>query len=271
MEKGFTQERELIMTLLQGEVEILMPDYTKRPGYSPAIATLKPLRQNASRQLSKGDKVTARRLEDFGISHSDAYEVRIAWRHLKFVNEQDDCVTETYDSLAHASEDEFKLLLGKVLRNAYSGVFSRLAERGVDLEHVTQQELRDIFRDCQYEPVDMQSKMITLFRGLCREAVFEPDLPQESGQKVTETQTHIASKDKASTTLEGNAPMTEPAPARGLKGLAAKQDDSMIVAYLDALEVFRQRRKSPDWTEVNSSNWREAVAGIVDLLQKLLS
>ncbi len=250
-----------------------MPDYAEntqiRPGYSPATATLKPLRSNASGQLSEGEKVTAHRLEDFGISLSDAYEVRIAWRHLQFVNNQD-CVTRTYESLAHTTGNEFKLLLGKILKNAYSDVFNRLGERGVDLDHVVQQEWRDIFRDCQYEPANMQSKMITLFRGLCREAIFEPYMPREPGQEFTETRSHIAGEDKASAALERPIPMAEPASALDLNVLSPKQDDSMIVAYLDALEVFRQRRKSPDWTETNSSDWREAIEAIVGSLQKLL-
>src|SRR5712691_571884 len=193
-----------------------MSDYAEntqiRPGYSPATATLKPLRSNASRQLSEGDKVTAHRLEDFGISLSDAYEVRIAWRHLQFVDNQD-CVTRTYKSLAHATGNEFKLLLGKILKNAYSNVFNRLGERAANLDHVAQQEWRDIFRDCQYEPANMQSKMITLFRGLCREAIFETSIPQESNQQITETQFQIGNGDKASSTLEGHLSMTEPAPA----------------------------------------------------------
>ncbi len=246
-----------------------MPDYALKPGYSPSTATLKPLRHNASGQLSIGEKVTAPRLEDFEISHSDAYEVRIAWRHLKFVNTED-CITERYERLARATGNEFKLLLGNILKTAYSGVFNRLAERGVDLDHVTQQELRDIFRDCQYEPANMQSKMITLFRGLYREAVFETYMPQESNQQITETQPHIADGDKASTASEGYVPMTESASAPGLKGPSPKQDDSMIVAYLDALEIFRQQRKSPSWTEMNSSDWREAIADIVGSLQKHL-
>ncbi len=234
-----------------------MPDYTgyarTRPGYSPATATLKPLRDNASRQLSIGDKGTARRLEDFGISSSDAYEVRIAWRHLQFVNGHDDCVTGVYEGLAHASDNEFKLLLGKILKSAYSDVFDRLAERGVDLDHVTQQEWRDIFRDCQYEPANMQAKMITLFKGLCREAVFEPYIPQEPGQQITGTQSQIARGGEASTALEGRIP-----------------DDSMVVAYLDVLEVFRQHSKSLDWTEAESSSWRKAITANVYLLQGLL-
>lgn len=255
-----------------------MPDHAvntqTRPGYSPATATLKPLRYNASGQLSIGDKVTAQRLEDFGISSSDAYEVRIAWRHLHFVDDHD-CVTRTYESLARATDDEFKLLLGKILKNAYSDVFNRLGERGIDLDHVARQEWRDIFRDCKYEPANMQSKMITLFRGLCREAIFESNMPQESNQQITETQSQIGDGDKASSTSEGHLPMTESAPALDLKGLSSNRDDSMIEAYMFdayryALEVLWLRRKSPGWTEADRASWQKALAANVNLLQTLL-
>lgn len=242
-----------------------------RPGYSPATATLKPLHRHASGQLSRGDKVTVRRLEDDGVSASDAYEVRIAWKHLGLVDAEY-CVTEKYERLIHATDNEFKILLGKILKTAYSDVFNRLAERSIALDNVDQQELRSIFRDCHYEPVDMQSKMITLFRGLCREAVFE--LGQEPGQKFTEAQHYRADGDKAPDPLSGFAPMTEPASTLDFKGLSPKQVDSietyMYDTYRYALEVLWSQRKSPDWTEADRLSWQKAMAANVNLLQTLL-
>ncbi len=222
----------------------------KRPGYSGTTNTLKPLSYLVSGQLATGMKLNPHLLEDFGISRSESYEVRISWRQLKWVD-QGDCITERCEQLAHASGDEYQDLLVKDLKEAYLDIFEQLA----DPAHATHQELKDAFQKSGYEPISMQSKMIALFRGLCREAGLitdEVDVPEvlieqrledssSSLQETPELEIHDL--------VEGNALMVEPPSLPHLNGSAPISGDATVEELGEFLTYLHQLPKKSWWTE----------------------
>ncbi len=140
-------------------------DLTNRAGYSAPGNTFKPLQLITSGQLHIGDKMKSSHLKAQGIGTSESYEVRISWRHLQLLD-QENCITSLGEQLAHASGERKRALLEMLIRERYSRILDCLST----LSHITPQALKDAFQQSDYEPASMRSKMITLFRGLCSEA-----------------------------------------------------------------------------------------------------
>ncbi len=76
--------------------------------------------------------------------------------------------TKTFDALRLAPEDEFKTRLAEWLKAVYADVFAF-----VDPSKDDEVRVRDAFRT--YQPVGQQSRMVTLFQGLCTAAGLSPE------------------------------------------------------------------------------------------------
>lgn len=76
---------------------------------------------------------------------------------------EDSSTTPEFRAISTKSDEEYKELLSSLIRNAYGGIF-----RIVNLATVSERDLYNAFRP--YSPAGQRSRMVTLFRGLCREA-----------------------------------------------------------------------------------------------------
>lgn len=76
--------------------------------------------------------------------------------------------TDTLEGLRLAPEAEFKQRLADWLRAAYADIFAF-----VDPSTDDEVRIRDAFRN--YQPIGQQSRMVTLFQGLCAAAGLTPD------------------------------------------------------------------------------------------------
>ncbi len=232
-----------------------MPNQTvdpfKRPGYSTYANLLKLRTHIAAGHLSKGDKVIISVLENFGIHSGEAYEVRIGLRNLGLIDSED-CITDTFVEVAPTTGEEYQKQLAKLLHYGYRDIFNH-----INPAHATQQELRDAFRDADYQPESMRSKMLSMFRALCREAgiiTAETEKSRGASEQTISSQPQIEQVMKASTPLEGNAPMSELV-LSSRNGRVPVQDHSMIDDILENLAQLRQLRKSPAWTETGREWW----------------
>ncbi len=148
----------------------------KRPGYCAISHMQTFIYLVASGRLHQGEIITPRMLGiEFGMPKSEKYLVLAAARHLGFIDEQN-CITDTLEQLVYSTGEEYKVRFRKVLEEAYIDFY----HIGFDPVHSTQQELKQAFQKCNYEPLDMQVKMVALFRGLARMASILPDESKES-------------------------------------------------------------------------------------------
>ena len=245
----------------------------KRPGYSGTKNTLKPLSYLVSGQLAAGMKLNPHLLENFGISRSESYEVRISWRHTTWVD-QEDCITERCEQLAHASGDEYQELLTKDMKEAYPDIFEQLA----DPAHATHQELKDAFQKSGYEPVSMQSKMIALFRGLCREAGLitdEADAPEVLIEQSLEASTSSSQETpelEIHDLVEGNSLMVEPPSFPQMNGSVSTRGYARIEELNEFFARLLQLPKSPGWTETEENHvWlRQALSVTLEQIAQAL-
>ncbi len=235
-----------------------------RPGYSAINNTLHAIAICTDGVLSNVQKLSAKALEQQDIPSGDSFPVMSALRFLRLVDEQG-YKTEAFVELAHATGDERQEKLKSIIKKAYSEVFSRLE----DIATANPQQFREAFKDFAYP--NLHGKMITLFKGLCREAGL---LSDEGQTRQTPDTQHIDTRTplmqvSSTNVLEGYEAMPEPLSA-SLNGHISVRDYAMIEGLLDAIEVLRQLPNSPKWTEANRPSWLKAIAINVNLLQTML-
>lgn len=147
----------------------------KRPGYCAFFRMQNFISLVASGRLRQGEVITPNRLSELGFPKTERYLVLAAARHLGFIDEQNR-ITDILEQIVHSTGEEYGAKLRKVLEETYIDFYSM----GLDLAHATQQEFKQAFQACNYEPLDMQVKMIALFKGLARMAGILPDEGKES-------------------------------------------------------------------------------------------
>lgn len=141
--------------------------------YAPPSAVLGIIKRYRDRGLQTpfGKDV----LERAGVTSSLAARTLQALESLDLVDSSGN-PTEAFKALQKAPQTEFKGLLASIVRSAYEEVF-QFADPAQD--EVT--KVRDAFR--VYVPRGQQSRMVTLFLGLCAEAGIIAELPTRPGPK----------------------------------------------------------------------------------------
>lgn len=240
-----------------------------RPGYSGVINTLKPLALIASGQLTVGDDLTLDLLlKNLSLPRSESYEIKMAWRHLRLLNDHD-CITHEAEQLACALENQQQPLWEMVVRRSYSEVFDAL-EAPLP---VTTRSLKDAFHCCHYEPTKMRSRMFTLLKGLSKKAgliVEEPKdvkMPDDLkiGSPLTVLQEPFAQKEREEGEISRRVTSF---PILSLHASSHQEGDEKAKEMLldKVLISLFQLLEDPLWTDANFSWWDQVVVLLLEQL-----
>jgi hypothetical protein len=122
--------------------------------------------------------------------------------------------------------------------------------------------LKEAFQQSHYEPVTMQPKMVSLFRGLCREAGLLKDEPKKGCAPGAEVlPSHLPAAQESIALVKGErdprketalSPLSidEPAP---IEGDAKVQELGVVLRRLLELPT------NPWWTDAELPWWRRAL------------
>lgn len=148
------------------KAEQAMPVTANSAGpYAPASAITEILSRYRNRGMQK--PFSAEVLGRAGVSDSLIPRTLQALQVLDLVDGENN-PTETMERLRTAPESEYKKLLEEWIKEAYADVFSF-----VDPKVDDETRVRDAFRS--YQPMGQQTRMVTLFMGLCAEAGLVPE------------------------------------------------------------------------------------------------
>lgn len=209
-----------------------MPVTSARPApYSPYTAILGIVDRYRNRGLQS--PFTAEVLGRAGVSDSLVPRTLQALQVLDLINE-DGTPTETLEGLRKAAEADYQNRLQEWLKGAYGEVFSF-----VDPATDGANAIRDAFRN--YDPVGQQSRMVTLFMGLCeaagliaktqKETKTRPRVP--SAKPATPTRRRSTAQEKV------NQPPHIPPALSGLLGSLPPEGNSWTQERRDKfLETF---------------------------------
>ena len=141
--------------------------------YAPPSAVMGVVKRYRDRGLQT--PFTKEVLQRAGVTSSLAARTLQALESLDLIDSSGE-PSEAFEGLQRAPQDQFKELLASVVRSAYSDVF-QFADPAKD----EVSKVRDAFR--VYEPRGQQSRMVTLFLGLCAEAGIISEMPKRPGRK----------------------------------------------------------------------------------------
>ena len=143
-----------------------MPVTAAKPGpYAPAATVIEVLNRSRARGLPT--PVNVENLARIGVPESLGSRVLYSLIALDLIDESG-TPTATLENLRLAPEAEYKKRQEDWLKSAYADIFGIVDPTNVDEVHV-----RDAFRG--YQPVGQQSRMVTLFLGLCANAGMVPE------------------------------------------------------------------------------------------------
>lgn len=137
----------------------------KSAPYAPAATIIDIVKRYRDRGLPM--PLSGEALGRIGVPDSLVSRVLYALTTLDLID-ADGAPTPTLEGLRLAAEAEFKPRQEEWLRSAYADIFSI-----VDPTQDDETRIRDAFRN--YQPVGQQSRMVTLFVGLCANAGMMPE------------------------------------------------------------------------------------------------
>lgn len=141
---------------------------SNRP-YAPPGNVIAVLHRLRSRNLP--ERIDAEFLRDAGISEGTIHRVAFALRFLGLV--EDDKATKALRDIVTSTDEEYREILGELIRDAYNEVFEI-----VDPAQDSSDRITNFFR--RYTPASQRERMVNLFLGLCREAGMQTlDAPRK--------------------------------------------------------------------------------------------
>lgn len=143
-----------------------MPVTSDKPApYAPAASVIDVLTRSRERGLPL--PLTGDALSRIGVPDSLTSRVLYALTSLDLIDDKG-AATATLENLRLAPEAEYKKRQEDWLKSAYADIFAI-----VDPAKDDETRIRDAFRS--YQPVGQQSRMVSLFLGLCANAGMIPD------------------------------------------------------------------------------------------------
>lgn len=181
-----------------------------RAGHLPAIAT----------------RVS---LVEIGVAEGNSYKTLFTLEFLGLVVDGE--WTDLARELATVPNDDYQSVSARMVRDAYWDVFEQ-----INPVEANDLELRDAFR--HFTPDGQWERMLTLFRGLCKEAGIYP---------------RVAMRHRRSTS--GNS--VEQVPASLLERASSPERDLMMA-------VMKQLPRKDQWTDESREKWLTLVAAAAD-------
>ncbi len=235
--------------------------------YAPYANVLTIIRHARERDLK--EPVTSQLITTIGIPEGNATRTMQALRFLKLLDEEG-YLTDNFKALSNAPSDEYPGLLAQILKDAYGVVFMALSPATA-----TDQQYVNAFRF--YQPKAQRSRMIILFKGLCREAGLIP-----GGAPETLTRPRVTTNKSGKSSVSANGArktQSEPKDApfqpeayhvstqtvsQPVTPTTSTQEYVIMLGMLNKLPFTKKR-----WTQAQRGKWLKAVAATVDLLFEL--
>ena len=154
-----------------------------------------------------------------------------------------------------------------VLEDSYPEIF----HSGLDLAHATPVEVKKAFEACNFEPVDMQMKMVALFRGLCRMAgiiqVESNEARATNGRNATESPS-LPSLNAVPLVHEDTS-MQKSSQSNGLH--PSQADFARVRKLVASIARLDQLAEGANSSETNLAMWMEYVKMSYDFLGDALA
>ena len=229
--------------------------------YAPSGNVLTVIHQMRDRGLK--EPITMQLITTVGVAEGNASRTIQALRFLDLIDEEG-YLTENFKALRNASSDDYPTQLGNILKEAYSHVFMVL-----DPATASDEQLQNAFR--YYEPRAQRQRMISLFKGLCREA----QLITGGSETARRTRSATASKSNTSSS-NGRKPLvtehvtlqTVPSSIVVPSQLDTHSDSGISQEYALLVNLLQQLPKGEEkqWSSTRREKWLQAVTASVDLL-----
>lgn len=179
--------------------------------------------------------------------------------------------TDTFTRLASAFQTdqvEYQKLLTSLLRDAYADVFQHFSNFD-NLTHVSREQYNMAFKD--YEFPKQRRKMITVFKGLCREAgIIDETTPDESeasqaeSAQNTDTPSLISPLDDGPLVVEEDTPVTELSQPNGSH--PSQSDITRVKKLVASFVRLDQLARNANSSEATQAMWIDYVRMSYDLL-----
>lgn len=214
-----------------------------RGPYAPVQNVLAVLERVRDRGLP--ETITAETLGAIGVPQGNRARTLVALRFLG-LTDAENRRTALMERIARAGQDEYRSLLGEVLREAYAPIFLL-----VDPSEDDEIRITDAFR--QYEPAAQRQKMVTLFLGLCVEAQIvsrqakrrspTPQPPRPRRPRATEQSAEAG---------ESAANVPDGADLRGIQA------------------AIQQLPRAGEWTQAERDRWLAYFTGTLDYAVRIV-
>lgn len=235
--------------------------------YAPYANVLTIIRHTRDKGLK--EPVTSKSITTLGVPEGNATRTMQSLRFLRLVDEEG-YLTDRFKLLSNAPSEEYPGLLEQVLRDAYPIVFNALdPATATDLQYVNAFRL--------YQPKAQRTRMIALFKGLCREAGLIAGGSPEVSSRPRPT-SGKSNKAPASSNSAKRTSRPEPKDAtfdsepRHTWNTEADQavSDASITSLPEYVMMHGVLKKLPfdrkKWTQAEREKWLNAVTAMVDML-----
>ncbi len=228
--------------------------------YAPSANVLTIIHQMRERGLK--EPVTMQLITTAGVAEGNASRTIQALRFLNLVDEEG-YHTPTFRLLENAPSNEYPEVLGRILTDAYKNVFMVL-----DPATASDEKLENAFR--YYQPKAQRQRMISLFKGLCREAglITGSSETTKRSRNVSSNKTTIPLNSRKQSVTERTTPQIPengpPVPSQMNRHYqhGISQEYTLLLNLLQQLPTGEEKQ----WTKTRRDKWLQAVTANIDLL-----
>jgi hypothetical protein len=231
-------------------------DLEKIAPYAPFGCVITVIRRFREKGLP--EPLTLQEVGRVGVSEGNASRTLQALKFLGLVDEEG-YRTPAFQRLGRVSTGEYAEVFAEIVREAYYDVFTV-----IDPATATAIEVNDAFRS--YHPKAQRARMVTLFKGLCREVGLIAGGPPETRKRV---RTIAGGKVITAHAASSRRLAAEAAHATGVAGAALPPYGQMPLLEQDLAllqGLLQQLPSDKRWTQERRDKWVQAFTASLDLL-----